>query len=259
MNLAASGCPASRAMDAAGPGRAYRKPWPRATPRSRSASCSSTRSMPSAMSVPPLLHRDVRQAGDDRLADRVALDGVDHAHVDLHEVRPQPDDVPQVRRAGGSVVEGDPDPVAKGRDRPTQRPPVVRRRVGRDLQHDPMGRSRQQAAQAGARLDHRRGDVQAEPGSRGEPPRGVDGRLEAGQLEFHPAAHRRGVGEPAVGADAVVEARQRLVADGQAGIQGHDGLEDRDGRPAWPPGRRSPRRRACGPGVRPTPRRAPRH
>ena len=138
-------------------------------------------------------------AGDERLPGGVAVDPADDPAVQLHDVRPELDEVAQARESRAGVVDGERHAGTQRLDREAQPLVVVDGQVLGELDRDRSLNCLQDPLQAAREKERRRG-IERQPRPGRELLAGRDRGLQARSLEVDPAAERRRLGEPDVGA-----------------------------------------------------------
>ncbi len=170
---------------------------------------------------------EVDETGHQRLTGDVGIDAADETRIDLDDVGPKVDEVLEVRDPGPGIVDRQADIRSEPAQRRVEWRVVVDHHVLRHLEDDrpsPMG---EQLLEGVTLRQQRRRDVEAQPGSRGEPGGRTECRPEGRDLEIGAKTGPFGVAEDPVWRLTRVKSSQRLEANGLSGREVLDRLEDR--------------------------------
>src|SRR4029079_7659728 len=129
--------------------------------------------------------------------------------------------------AGTGVIDRDADAIAQRLDRPMQRTVIGHRSVFGDLEEDLAVGHRQDCERLVAAHEELGRDVETYPCPGSKPGRGRKGAPQTREFELGVQPECRRLREPLGGAAAIIESRQRLVADDTARRELDDRLEDR--------------------------------
>jgi len=138
---------------------------------------------------------EVDEPGDDRLAREIHIDAPHDAGIDLHDLRLEVDQMPEVGDTRAGIVGRDPDVGAQRSQRDMERLVIDDLLVLGHLQDDRPGLIGEEGSQRAAFAKQRRRDVQAEPGVPREAKAGANGRGECRGLELGPETDAGGVHE----------------------------------------------------------------
>ena len=166
------------------------------------------------------------QADDHRLARLIGVQIRHQRSIQLDVCRAQLEDVTEAREARPRVIDGKPGLRAEARDSRAEGRVVGDLGVLGHLEHDRPAGVLEDAQQRVVLGDQRRRDVHAQPRRRGQVHGCRLGGQQGGRLELGAKADGRGLAEADLRADAVSEARERLVADHGVRLEIDDLLED---------------------------------